>query len=427
MSESNKYVALDVGTSSVKILMGQVHKDESHIIGVGEVPTKGMKKGVIVDMDATVQSIKQAVEHLERVTNEKVPDVILGVPAIDLQLLLTNGVVAVNSEEGEITDAELNRVLDSAALASIGKDRELMNVLGEEYIVDEYDEITDPRGMIGRRLEVKGKVITSPRTLVHNLVRCVNNAGIEIREMYAQPLVTGNYVLTNDEKERSSAIVDIGGGTTTVSYYEYGRLMGSRVIPVGGDNITKDISIILKTSMEEAKRLKVEYGHTFVDEASDETFDVKIIGSDVVESYSQKFLAEIISARMEELYELIMDELFNLSVRDLNGGIIFTGGTAQLNGLLQHTKEVFQTRVRIHIPTEIGVREPMYSTALGLIHYASEEDLFFNRVSDEMIYSQAPVAGHQEQQATTVEPKKEKKPKESLLEKTKKIFNSFLD
>ena len=427
MSESELYVSLDIGSSSVKVLIGEVDSGALHVIGVGNVQSSGIRKGTIIDIDATVQSIRKAVEQAERMIGMQINEVILGIPANGVRLQDVKGVVAVNSENREITDDDLERVMKSAQVMSVPPEREIVNIIPKQFIVDDYDEITDPRGMIGVRLEMDGTLITTSKTLVHNILRCVERAGLTIREIYLQPLASGTFALTDDEKNHGTAFIDIGGGSTTVAIFGEGRLMSTAVIPVGGDHITKDLSIILKTPTEQARKIKHQFGHAFSDDASDdELFEVPVIGADSKDQYSQRYISEIIGVRLEELFDLVMEELYQMGVRDLPGGIVLTGGITKLDGLLQLARHVLKTRVRIHTPEYIGVREPMYSTAVGLIRYAHMQDTYFGHEQESSTVSSMEAHGQPtNSKKKTAEQSKEKKP--GLLNKAKNIFDNFFE
>jgi len=281
--------------------------------------------------------------------------------------------------------------------------------------------------MIGVRLEMDGTLITTSKTLIHNILRCVERAGLVIQEIYLQPLAAGTFALTNDEKNHGSAFIDIGGGSTTVSIFGENRFMATAVIPVGGDHITKDLSIILKTPTEQARKIKHQYGHAFSDDASDdELFEVPVIGADSKDQYSQRYISEIIGVRLEELFDLVLEELYRMGVHDLPGGVVLTGGITKMDGLLQLARHVLKTRVRIHTPEYIGVREPMYATAVGLIRYAHMQDSYFGHVPDSPTVSAsdnhtpAPV-----NKKKSVDRNKEKKP--GILDKAKKVFDNFFE
>ena len=430
MNHQDIYISLDIGSSSVKVLIGEMSNNQLHVIGVGSVKSNGIRKSTIVDIDATVQSIKKAVEQAERMTGITIERVILGVPANQVGLQPVKGVVAVNGENREISDDDLERVLESAQVMSIAPERELVNLLPSQFIVDHLDGIKDPRGMIGIRLEMDGTLVTTSRTILHNILRCVERAGLEVVDIYLQPLAAGTYALTEDEKNQGTAFIDFGGGSTTIAVFNENQLTHTSVLPVGGDHITKDLSIVLKTPTEQAEKIKQQFGHAYIDDASDdELFEVPVVGADTTDQYSQRYISEIISVRLEELFELILDELARLGVRDLPGGIVITGGVTKLEGMAQLARQCMQSRVRIYSPDYIGVRDPAYTTAVGLIRYAYDEDQFFNRESGSKASSipvtTASVPPSKKQVSHSEQ--KHSDPKPSVLERAKNIFNNFFE
>ena len=427
MSQSELYVSVDIGSSSIKVLIGEVDGESLHVIGVGNVQSTGIRKGTIIDIDATVASIQKAVEQAERMTGMEINEVVLGIPANGILLQDVKGVVAVNSENREITDEDLDRVMESALVTSIPPEREFVNLVPKQFIVDDYDEITDPRGMIGVRLEMDGILVTTSKTIVHNILRCVERAGLTIREIYLQPLAAGTFALTDDEKNHGTAYIDIGGGSTTISLFGDNRLIATSVLPIGGDHVTKDLSIVLKTPTEQARKIKHRFGHAFYDDASDDDFfEVPIIGADTKEQYSQRYISEIIGVRLEELFDLVLEEFYKMGIRDLPGGVVLTGGITKIEGMLPLARHVLQTRVRIHVPEYIGVREPMYTTAVGLIQYAYEQDAFFGVTSEES----AVQVNHEPSmnpQKVSKQHNQEREDKPSIMSKAKKLFNNFFE
>ncbi len=413
MNHQDIYISLDIGSSSIKVLIGEMSNGQLHVIGVGHEKSNGIRRGAIVDIDATVQSIKRAVEQAERMTGLKIEDVVLGVPANQTVLQPVKGVVAVSGEGNEISNEDLQRVLDSAQTIATSPDKDLVHIVPKHYTVDLLSEIHDPRGMIGTRLEVDATMITTSRTLLHNVLRCVERAGLNIYEIYLQPLAAGYYALTEDEKNQGTAYIELGGGSTTIAVFEDGLLTHTGVVPFGGDQITKDLSIVLETSTEQAERIKRQYGHAFMEEASPEqTFEVQVEGTSTVQEYDQRYIAEIIGARVEEIFEHVLDELSRLGVRDLPGGIVLSGGVAQLEGIGQLARQIMQLRVRVHIPDYIGVRDSAFTTAVGLIHYAHSNDEFYGR-------SPETVAAVPEQKQTTP-PKAQSNTDEKAVDRTKK-------
>jgi cell division protein FtsA len=371
MNNNEILVSLDIGTSAIKVIIGEMVNDSLNIIGVGSVKSKGIRKGSVVDIDDTVHSIKKAIEQAERMVGIEIRSAIVGIAANHAILHPCNGVVAVSSENREITSEDVIRVKDAAQVMSIPPDREIVNVIAKQFIVDGFDEINDPRGMLGVRLEMEGIIVTGSRTFLHNTLRCVERAGLDINEIVLQPLASGEIALSNDEKSLGTVLVDIGGGSTTLSFFKGGYIQQTTVLPVGGEHITKDLSIGLRTSTEDAEQIKTKHGHAFYDLASEEeVFSVPVIGSDQHDQFNQLEISEIIEARMEELFIMIVEDLRQTGVHDIPGGFVLTGGTSAMNGILDLAQDVFQNRVRVAIPDYIGVREPQYTTAVGLIKYA---------------------------------------------------------
>ncbi len=430
MNSNEIYVSLDIGTSSVKVIIGEMVNDTLNIIGVGNIKSTGLKKGSIVDIDETVQSIQKAVEQAERMIGMEIKEVIVGISGNHVVLQPCHGVVAVSSENKEITQHDVNRVREAAELVTIPSDREIIDVVPIYYKVDELDEINDPRGMIGVRLEMNGILITGLRTILHNSLRCVEKAGLEIVDIALQPMAAGALVLSNDEKDLGVALVDIGGGSTTFSIFEQGYLKYTTVIPIGGETITKDLSIVLRTTMENAEKIKLKHGHAFYDDASEEeVFQIPIIGSDQQQPCNQLMLAEIIEARMTEIFELILDELNRLGFSDVPGGFVLTGGVVKMPGVLDLAQYIFQNRVRTAEPNYIGVREPQYTTAVGLIKQACKRE----RVHKQQTASQPPVVSGPDQDTfeshkpTQPQKQKEAPAKKQGESKFKKFLGYFFE
>ena len=427
MNSNDIYVSLDIGTSSVKVIIGEMVNDTLNIIGVGNVKSEGLRKGSIVDIDETVHSIKRAIEQAERMIGLKINQVIVGVTGNHVSLLPCHGVVAVSSDNREITNEDVARVIDAAQVVSIPPEREIIDVIPKQFIVDGLDEINDPRGMIGVRLEMEGTIITGSKTILHNTLRCVERAGLEIVDIGLQPLAAGAFALSKDEKNMGVAMIDIGGGSSTVAVFENGHLRGTSVIPVGGDHITKDLSIGLRTTTEEADKLKLKHGHAFYDHASEEeVFEVSIIGSDQQQQFNQLEVADIIEARMEEIFSLVQDELKHMNIRDLPGGFVLTGGTANMQGVLELAQDIFQSRVRIAIPDYIGVREPQYTTAVGLIQFAYKNAKLKGKKM-EAAFSEMEPKEKRVQKQPHPKSKPEKQPEEKVTSRMKKFLGYFFE
>ncbi|WP_332632191.1 cell division protein FtsA [Halalkalibacter flavus] len=371
MNNNEIYVSLDIGTSNVRVIIGEMSNGTMNIIGVGKANSEGIKKGSIVDIDETVQSIRRAVDQAERMVGLSIKQVVVGVNGNHIQLQPCHGVVAVSSPDREIGDEDITRVIDASQVLSIPPEREIIDVIPKQFIVDGLDEINDPRGMIGVRLEMEGMIITGSKTVLHNLLRCVERAGLQVAEVCLQPLATSSVAISKDEKSLGVCLIDIGGGSITISIFEQGTLQNTTVLPIGGDHITNDIAVGLRISSEEAERIKTKHGHAYIDEASkEERFDITTIGRSDSEEFSQFELAHIIEPRVEEMFELIFRELTRLGYRDFPSGYVLTGGTVMMPGVLELASELLQANVRVAVPDYLGVREPQYTTGVGLIQFA---------------------------------------------------------
>lgn len=424
MNSNETYVSLDIGTSSVKVIIGEMAGETLNIIGVGIEKSEGIKKGSIVDIDETVRSIQKAVEKAERMVGLSIKSVIVGVTGNHVELQPCHGIVAVSSENREIGDEDIVRVMDAAQVIPLPPEREIIDVIPRQFIVDGLEEINDPRGMVGVRLEMEGTIITGSKTILHNLLRCVEKAGLEVADICLQPLASGSIALSKDERNLGVALIDIGGGSTTVSVFEDGTLVMTSVLPLGGDHLTKDISIGLRTTTEDAERVKRKHGHAFIDLASsDETFTVPKIGSSTEQEYSQIDLASIIEPRLDEIMTHAEKELHHFGYKDLPGGFVLTGGIAAMPGVLELAEDIFRHNVRVAIPDYIGVREPQYTTAVGLIQFT------FRNVKIQGKEVAAAVAQDEmEAPAKRKQPKKQKDPEnEGVGKKVKDWFGLFFE
>lgn len=427
MNSNEIYVSLDIGTSSVKVIIGEMVNDTLNIIGVGNVKSEGLKKGSIVDIDETVQSIQKAVEQAERMIGMEIKKVIVGISGNHVTLQPCHGVVAVSSDNKEIIEHDVFRVREAAELITIPSDREIIDVVPIHYKVDELDEISDPRGMIGVRLEMRGILITGLRTILHNTLRCVERAGLEITDIALQPLAAGGLVLSKDEKELGVALVDIGGGSTTLAIFEQGYLQYTSVIPIGGETLTKDLSIVLRTTMEDAEKIKIKHGHAFYDDASeDEVFQIPIIGSDQQQPCNQLMLSDIIEARLTEIFELIQDDLRRLGFQEVPGGFVLTGGVVKMPGVLELAQYVFQNRVRTAEPNYIGVREPQYTTAVGLIKHACRKERMQKNTANKTPVTAGQAQENNDQRSQSSSQKHKESPAKKQGEKGESKFKKIL-
>lgn len=375
MRNQEIFVSLDIGTTSIKIVVAEAVNGRINIIGVGNEKSRGLSRGVIVDIDETVFSIQRAVAQAERKAGVKINEVIVGVPSNQLAIEECHGMIAVASENREITARDVDNVISAAKVRSVPPEREIISIIPEEFIVDGFNGIRDPRGMIGVRLELYARLITGPKTIIHNIRRCIQKAGLQISELVIQPQAIAQVALNRDEREFGTVIIDMGGGQTSASILYDSQLKYSFVDQEGGDFVTKDISIILNTSLDSAERIKREYGYAIASQTSaEEYFPVETVGKKEPIRVDEHYLAEIIEARLVQIFDTIREDLERVDALDLPGGFVLTGGASSLPGVLELAKRYFGGRVRIFVPEEMGMRNPIYTTALGLIEYTARLD-----------------------------------------------------
>lgn len=419
MVSNELIVSLDIGTSKVRVMIGEITNGSINIIGVGQSHSEGIKKGVIVDIDQTVHAIREAVDHAERMVDVSIEEVYVGITGNHIELHETQGVVAVSSEDREIREEDIQRVIQAAKVVAIPPDREIIEVVPKEYIVDGQGGIKDPRGMIGVRLEMEGTIVTGLKTVVHNIVRCAQRTNLRVAGIFLQPLAASTVALSKDDKNMGVVLVDIGAGSTTIGVFEQGKLAATTVIGIGGDHITSDISLGLRTHTDVADRVKTKNGCALIDEASEDVkFKVNRIGSEVEKQFTQVDLASIIEPRAAEIFQLVEHAVYKLGYRDeIAGGYVLTGGTVAMPGMLELAKEELDAPVRIAIPDYIGVRDPAYTTGVGLIQYALQ---LMERRSVSVTPSFKGTKGTEKQTVS--------KPKEGggLMEKMKNWFSEFI-
>lgn len=375
MKNQGIYVSLDIGTTSVKVVVAEYIRGQLNIIGVGNEKSQGLSRGVIVDIDETVESIKRAVKQAEQKANIQINDVIVGIPSNQISIEPCHGMIAVSSENREITDVDVYNVISAAKVRSVAPEREIISVIPEEFIVDGFDGIKDPRGMIGVRLELYASMITGPKTIVHNIKRCIDKAGLNIEELVIQPLAISQVAMTAGEREFGTILIDMGGGQTSASVMHDNQLKFSYVDQEGGDFVSKDISVILNASFEQAERIKREYGYAVSSETSEEEFfPVETIGKKDPVKVDEHYLSEIIEAREVQIFETIKRALDQVEALQLPGGIILTGGASSMAGIVELAQEIFGVSVKTYVPEQMGMRNPVYATSMGLIQYAASLD-----------------------------------------------------
>ncbi|QQE80711.1 cell division protein FtsA [Alicyclobacillus sp. SO9] len=371
MAKGEYIVSLDIGTSKVRAIIGEQNGSTMNVIGVGSASGEGIRHGSIVDIDLTVESIREAVDHAERMVGVHITSAYVGITGNHIQLLDSHGVVAVSSSDREIGEEDIERVLQQARVVALPPEREIIDVVPKEFVVDGLRGIMDPRGMLGVRLEVEAYLITGSRTAIHNVVRCVEKAGIEVANLVLQPLAAAHVALSQDERNLGVALVDVGAGQTSISVFNNGVLAGSSIIEMGGDYVTHDIAIGLRTQTEVAEQIKLQYGHALLSQASDsETFQIPRIGSNQDTEFSQYDLATIIEPRMQEIFSLVMREVEKMGFsHELPSGYVFHGGVMSMPGAGELASEELQSATRVAIPDFLGVRDASYVNGVGVLAY----------------------------------------------------------
>jgi len=380
MRKERVVVGLDVGTTKVAALVGNVIDGTIEIIGLGKAESHGLEKGVVVDIGRTIASIRKAVEEAENMADVKVDSVYVGIAGKHITSINNSGTVSINRPDRIIAQDDVRRVVDTAQAIQLPSESEMIHVIPRQYIVDGQDGITDPVGMTGTRLEVDVHIVTGAITAVHTLVRCVESLGIRIRQIVLEPLASSMAVLSSAEKELGVILMDIGGGTTDISVFRGGDIWFSKVIPIAGEHITNDITVGLQTPIEEAELVKKQAGTALVESVGeDEKIEVATIGGDEKKTVSRKKLAKIIEPRVEELLDLGLQEVEDAGYRDLvPAGLVLTGGTSLLKGIAEFAAQRYEIPVRQgKIPQGIhGLRDivesPVYATSIGLLRYAVE-------------------------------------------------------
>lgn len=376
-----KYIsALDIGTSKVIALIGEVQEDnEIHIVGLGQAPSRGLKAGMVTNIDATAQAIKQAMDEAELMADCKVDSVTTGIAGNHIRSLNSQGVVKI--KDGEVSQADIDRAIETAKAVNIPPDHNILHTVVQEYIIDNQPGVKEPIGMSGVRLDTRVHIITGAITALQNIQKCVNRCGLHMDQIMLQPLASGQAVLTEDEKELGVCVIDIGGGTTDIAVYTNGAIRHTAVIPVAGDLITSDIAHALRTPYVHAEYIKVHHGLAIVDaDMEDEMVEVPSVGDRPMRQVPRSVLAQVIGPRVEEILELTLHELRRSGFPEevLNSGVVLTGGASLLPGMLDLAEEIFNVPARIGVPQDIPgvserVRNPRYATAIGLLQAARGE------------------------------------------------------
>ena len=372
-AEKNVIVGLDVGTSKVAAIVGEVHPDGAlEIIGIGSHPQRGMKKGVVVNIEATMNSIRRAVEEAELMAGCNVHSVYVGISGSHVKSFNSHGIVAVRNKE--VSEADVERVIDAACAVAVPADQKILHVLPQEFAVDDQEGIQEPVGMSGVRLEAKVHIVTGGVSSAQNIRKCVNRCGLEVNKLILEQLASGYAVLTDDEKDLGVCLVDMGGGTSDIAVFSGGAIRHTAVIPVAGDQVTNDIAVALRTPTQHANTIKIKYGCALPELIQgDDAIEVPSVGERPPRRLSRHTLAEVIKPRYEELFLLIQRELRKSGFEDmLAGGIVLTGGSAKMEGVIELAEEVFHVPVRLGLPQNVVglsdvVKNSIHATGTGLL------------------------------------------------------------
>jgi cell division protein FtsA len=374
-------VGLDIGTSKIVAMVGELHDDDQvEVIGFGSHPSRGLKKGVIVDIEATVNSIQRAVEEAELMAGCEIHQVYAGIAGSHVRSTNSHGIVAIRDRE--VSQADVDRVIDAARAVPIPADQKILHVLPQEYIIDGQEGIRKPIGMSGVRLESRVHIVTGAASAAQNIVKSVQRCGLEVEDIVLEQLASGYAVLTDDERELGICLVDIGGGTTDIAVFHGGAIRHTHVIPVAGDQVTNDIAISMRTPTQYAEEIKIKYACALSQLANlDETIEVPSVGDRPPRRLARQTLAEVVEPRYEELFSLIRDELRRSGFESqVAAGVVLTGGSAKMEGAVELAEEVFHMPVRLGVPQSVRglgdvVRNPIHSTGVGLLLYARERTM----------------------------------------------------
>jgi len=371
--EKNLIVGLDIGTSKVVAIVGEVTpENEIEIIGLGSHPSRGLKKGVVVNIESTVQSIQRAVEEAELMAGCQIHSVYAGIAGSHVRSLNSHGIVAIRDKE--VTPYDVERVIDAARAVAIPADQKILHILPQEFIIDAQESIREPVGMSGVRLEAKVHMVTGAVSAAQNIIKCVRRCGLEVDDIILEQLASSHSVLTDDEKELGVCLVDIGGGTTDIAVFTEGAIRHTAVIPIAGDQVTNDIAVALRTPTQYAEEIKIKYACALTQLASvEETIEVPSVGDRPDRRLARQTLAEVVEPRYEELFTLIQAELRRSGFEDLcAAGVVLTGGSSKMEGAVELAEEIFHMPVRLGMPQYVSglvdvVRNPIYSTGVGLL------------------------------------------------------------
>ncbi len=375
-----RIVGLDIGTSKVVAIVGEVTADGGiEVVGIGSHPSRGLKKGVVVNIESTVQSIQRAVEEAELMCGTQIDAVYAGIAGSHIRSMNSHGIVAVR--DGEVAAQDIERVIDAAQAMAIPADQKILHIVPQEFLIDNQEGVREPLGMSGVRLEAKVHLVTCAVNAAQNIEKCVERCGLEVRDVILEQLASSYAVLSEDEKELGVCMVDIGGGTTDIAVFTQGAIRHTAVIPIAGDQVTTDIAMALRTPRSNAEEIKIKYACALTQLAGpDETIKVPGVGDKPPRSLSRQSLAEVVEPRYDELFTLVQAELRRSGFEDLlAAGIVLTGGSSKMEGVLELAEEIFHAPVSLGTPKNVTglediVRNPIHSTGVGLLLYGKQQE-----------------------------------------------------
>lgn len=377
--DKNLIVGLDIGTSKVVAIVGEmITAGEIEIIGIGSCRSRGLKKGVVVNIESTVQSIQRAIEEAELMAGCEIHSVYAGIAGSHIRSLNSHGIVAIR--DNEVSAGDVDRVIDAARAVAIPADQKMLHILPQEFIIDSQEGIKEPIGMSGVRLEAKVHMVTGAVSAAQNIIKCVRRCGLEVDDIILEQLASSYAVLTEDEKELGVCLVDIGGGTTDIAVFVDGSIHHTAVIPIAGDQVTNDIAVALRTPTQHAEDIKVRYACALTQLANqDETIEVPSVGDRPARRLARQTLAEVVEPRYEELFTLVRSELQRSGYEDLiAAGIVLTGGSSKMEGVIELAEEIFHMPVRVGVPQYVTglsdvVKNPIYATGVGLLLFGQRQ------------------------------------------------------
>lgn len=378
-NSENMIVGLDIGTSKVVAIVGEITADgKLEIVGLGSHPSRGLKKGVVVNIESTVQSIQRAIQDAELMAGCTIHSVWAGIAGSHIRSMNSHGIVAIKDKE--VTLADMDRVIDAAKAVAIPADQKVLHILPQEYIIDSQEGVKEPIGMSGVRLEAKVHLVTGAVNAAQNIEKCIQRCGLKVEEIILEQLASSYAVLTDDERELGVCLIDIGGGTSDIAIFTEGAIRHTAVIPIAGDQVTNDIAMALRTPTQYAEEIKVKYACALAQLAGpDEVIKVRSVGDRPPRELSRQALAEVVELRYDELFTLIQAEIRRSGFEQmLAGGIVLTGGTAKMEGAVELAEEIFHIPVRLGSPIHAGglkdiVNNPIHATGVGLLHYALKQ------------------------------------------------------